>query len=113
MTNLYSRECILCRKVLGEDDDIIITHDFFAPSDLLSEYANVAMHLRCFMFWSRHQEFWDSVYSSSDVVRLHQRTPEGLMLTRFERQRNQVILPKTYTENSVMPGSAVRTETMP
>ena len=86
MTSFSLHKCAICHQSLGDVDKIIMTLDFFAPTDPLAEYADVTMHENCFMDWSKRDEF----LLPDDVVPEHNRTPDGLEIIRLLRKRTPV-----------------------
>ena len=57
--------CRICRQMIEDEEEYVVTSDFFKPGHPLWHFANAAMHSKCFYFWAERDEF----LSPKDIVR--------------------------------------------
>ncbi len=74
-------KCRLCRQMIEDEDEYVITSDFFEPDDPLWPFANTAMHSKCFYLWEKRDQF----LSPPNVVRQYQLTKNFIRILRLSR----------------------------
>ena len=75
-------KCRICKKLIEDEEEYVITSDFFQPEDALWPFANAAMHSKCFYLWEKRDEF----LLPKDVVRQYQLTPNFIRILLLYRK---------------------------
>ena len=77
--------CALCQQVVDDEDEVVVTRDFFKPDDPLWPYANAVMHSHCFFFWDKKDEF----LLPRDVIRQHTLSVNYTRIIGLMRRTNE------------------------
>ena len=75
-------KCRICRQIIQDEEEYVVTSDFFKSDEPLWPFANAAMHSKCFFTWDKRDEF----LLPKDVVRQYQMTMNFIRIMLLYRK---------------------------